>query len=206
MPSASGPPSSTRPPTGAPIASSVTVAATSSAATSCISPGDSRTRSPSAPTIDTATWGGPRDRAPGVGRVSYLQPRRRLEQHKAPMTFGRSREHLGHQDEIELARKGSPVRVRQTPLGNRAAARFPPSGTARLTPSVCGADRGPTGATGGTRTLGVDPGATPVTRAPRRRRLSTTPDRQTVTSNGGPVIAHHLSIRAATPQDRDALS
>src|SRR5881296_812932 len=49
MPSASGPPSSTRPPTGAPIASSVTVAATSSAATSCISPGDSRTLSPSAP-------------------------------------------------------------------------------------------------------------------------------------------------------------
>lgn len=38
LPSASGPPGSTRSPTGAPIASSATVAATSSAATNWISP------------------------------------------------------------------------------------------------------------------------------------------------------------------------
>src|SRR3712207_7452659 len=39
---------STRPPTGSPVASSHTAAATSSTATSCISPGESRTLSPSA--------------------------------------------------------------------------------------------------------------------------------------------------------------
>src|SRR4051794_30469414 len=54
MPIFSGPPSSTRPPTGARVARSATVAATSSAATSCISPGDSRTVSPSAPA--SAIW------------------------------------------------------------------------------------------------------------------------------------------------------
>src|SRR4051794_6190701 len=49
MPSASGPPSSTWPPTGTRVARSATVAATSSAATSCISPVERRTVSPSAP-------------------------------------------------------------------------------------------------------------------------------------------------------------
>src|SRR5919109_913874 len=52
MPNASGPPSSRRLPTGAPIASSATIAATSSAATNWISPVDSRTVSPSAPGLD----------------------------------------------------------------------------------------------------------------------------------------------------------
>jgi hypothetical protein len=45
-----------------------------------------------------------------------------------------------------------------------------------------------------------------VTPARRHRTLSTTPDRQAVTSTGGPVIDHSFTIRAATPHDRDALS
>ena len=55
MLSASGPPSSTRPLTGGAIASSVTVAATSSAATNCICPAESRTAPSSAP--DSTIWG-----------------------------------------------------------------------------------------------------------------------------------------------------